>query len=284
MRFIVVDTEVFAYDNVTVFKDVDTASRSIYHNDNDGVREYFDNNKDAIYVGANIKHYDQFILKSMACDFSPEEVKQLNDYIIKHKLNGWDYPPLKEEYFIINLCDLFDDMQQGLSLKAVEAHLGMNIEETQVDFDIDRPLTKEEIEKTIFYCSYDVDATEKWLKLRMPYIENKIVLGRLAGITPQKALKMTNAKLTAALLGAEPQSHNDERRYVYPPNLKREYIPQEVFDFFDKMQDPSISDEVLFKRKLNLSVGECPITIAFGGIHGAIPNFIWEEGQDVSQK
>ena len=88
MRFIVVDTEVFAYDNVTVFKDVDTASRSIYHNDNDGVREYFDNNKDAIYVGANIKHYDQFILKSMACDFSPEEVKQLNDYIIKHKLKS----------------------------------------------------------------------------------------------------------------------------------------------------------------------------------------------------
>jgi len=280
MRFIVVDTEVFAYDNVTVFKDLDTASRSIYHNDNDGVREYFDNNKDAIYVGANIKHYDQFILKSMACDFSPEEVKQLNDYIIKHKLNGWDYPPLKEEYFIINLCDLFDDMQQGLSLKAVEAHLGMNIEETQVDFDIDRPLTKEEIEKTIFYCSYDVDATEKWLKLRMPYIENKIALGQMAGISPKKALTMTNARLTAAYLSAVPKQHDDEREYHYPDNLRKEFIPQAVFDFFDRMHDKTISDKDLFSSKYKSSIGNCNYTLGFGGIHGDCGNAVIEETDD----
>jgi hypothetical protein len=83
---------------------------------------------------------------------------------------------------------------------------------------------------------------------------------------------MTNAKLTAAYLDARREvEFNDEREYKYPENLRREYIPQEVFDFFDRLYDKSIPDDELFKSKLNITVGECPVTLGFGGIHGAIP-------------
>ena len=158
--------------------------------------------------------------------------------------------------------------------------MGISIQETEVDFNLDRPLTQEELDQTIFYCKHDVDATEKLTEIRKDYLKNKINLGRMAGLTDTKAMAMTNGKLTAAMLKATAQKHDDERQYVYPDNLRREYIPQEVFDFFDRMYDPNISDAEYFKSKLEISVGECPVTIGFGGIHGAIPNYFWSEQED----
>ena len=168
----------------------------------------------------------------------------------------------------------------GLSLKAIEGHLGMSIEESAVDFNLDRPLTKEELLSTVFYCKHDVDATERIIDLRKNYLQNKINIGKLAGLDEVKALSMTNAKLTAALLNATPTEHDDERAYRYPDKLRREYIPQEVFDFFDKMKDDSLSDKDVFTDKLNITIGECPVTLGYGGIHGAIPNFMWKEVAD----
>ena len=166
----------------------------------------------------------------------------------------------------------------GLSLKAIEGHLHMSIQESEIDFSLDRPLTQEELESTIFYCKHDVDATEKIVDLRKNYLLNKINIGKLAGLDEVKAMSMTNAKLTAAMLKARPQDHDDERCYQYPKNLRREHIPKEVFDFFDRMKDDSLSDKDVFTGKLNISIGECPVTIGYGGIHGAIPNFMWKEG------
>jgi hypothetical protein len=122
-----------------------------------------------------------------------------------------------------------------------------------------------------------VDATERIIDLRKNYLQNKINIGKLAGLDEVKAMSMTNAKLTAALLKARQTPHNDERAYQYPENLRREYIPQEVFDFFDRMKDDSLSDKDVFTGKLNITIGECPVTIGYGGIHGAIPNFMWKE-------
>lgn len=280
MRYIIVDTEVFAHDNLVVFKDYDTKQRTIYCNDNDGVHEYFDSHEGAIFVGANIKHYDIFILKAMYNDFSPEEIKQLNDYIIEFGGNGWEYPPLRECFFNLNIFDLFDDMQQGLGLKSIEAHLGMDIEETQVDFNLDRRLTQEEIELTIKYCSYDVDATEKLFEIRASYRDNKLTLAAMAGIAPEKALRMTNATLTAKYLSAQRKEFDDEREYVYPDNLLREYIPQGVFDYFNRIYDKSISDEELFKAKYESSIGDCSYTLGFGGIHGCLGKVILSSTED----
>ena len=102
-------------------------------------------------------------------------------------------------------------MQEGLSLKAIEGHLGMNIEETEVPFDIDRPLTKEELVSTIHYCKHDVDATEKIVRLRKNYLKCKQRLGAMKGIPVEKSLYATNAKITAMYLGAIRREWNDGR-------------------------------------------------------------------------
>lgn len=277
MRIITYDFEVFAYDWLVVLKDKETGIRTRIHNDSDALKMAI--SEDCIYVGFNSKHYDQFIMKAAAVGFSPQEIKQVNDFIIGGG-QGWECPMLRDIYFAFNNVDVKDDMQMGLSLKAIEGHLGLSVKESSVPFDIDRPLTPEEIEETFFYCEHDVDTTERILDIRKDYFKNKINLGRLAGLSEVKAMGMTNAKLTAALLQASKKPHDDERKYVYPENLRKEFIPPEVFAFFDKMYDPSISDKELFSGKLELMIGECPVTIGYGGIHGAIPNFIWIETED----
>ena len=277
MRIITYDFEVFAYDWLVVLKDKETGIRTRIHNDNDALKMAI--SEDCIYVGFNSKHYDQFIMKAAAVGFSPQEIKQVNDFIIGGG-QGWECPMLRDFYFSFNNVDVKDDMQMGLSLKAIEGHLGLSVKESSVPFDIDRPLTPEEIEETFFYCEHDVDTTERILDIRKDYFKNKINLGRLAGLSEVKAMGMTNAKLTAALLQASKKPHDDERKYVYPENLRKEFIPPEVFAFFDKMYDPSISDKDLFSGKLELMIGECPVTIGYGGIHGAIPNFIWVETEN----
>ena len=275
MRWFTYDTEVFAHDFIVVFKDKETGERIAFHNDNDGVRNFITD--DGIECGFNTKGYDSAIIKAICAGFSPEEVKQVNDWIIGGG-QGWQCPSLQNVFHRFNNVDIMDDMQMGLSLKAIEGHLGMSIEETEVDFNLDRPLTEEELALTVKYCIHDVDATEKITDLRKGYLDNKIYLGGLKDIEPTKALAMTNAKLTAAYLDAQKtEEFNDERDYKYPQNLRREYIPQEVFDFFNRLYDKSIPDDELFKSKLNITVGECPVTLGFGGIHGAIPFYQEEE-------
>ena len=279
MRWFTYDTETFAHDFIVVFKDRDTGTHYAFHNDNEAIRAFMIENEDAIFCGFNTKGYDQYIIKAKCAGFSPEEVKQVNDWIIAGN-QGWQCPLLDGVFHRFSNVDIMDDMQMGLSLKAIEGHLGMNICESEVDFSLDRPLTKDEIKQTVEYCIHDVDATEKVTEIRTDYLKNKIYLGGLKDIDPTKALAMTNAKLTAAYLDARRTvEYDDEREYKYPNNLRREYIPQEVFSFFDRLYDDSICDEELFKSKLNITVGGCPVTLGFGGIHGAIP-FHQEEEKD----
>jgi hypothetical protein len=277
VRLISYDCEVFAYDWLVTLKDKETGIYTCIWNDNEALKMALSD--DCIYVGFNSKHYDQYIIKAIAAGLIPQEVKQVNDYIIAGG-QGWQCPQLADYYFRFNNVDIRDDTQQGLSLKAIEGHLGMSVKESSVPFDIDRPLTSEEKAETEFYCKHDVDTAERLIDIRKDYLKNKINLGRLAGLDEVKAMGMTNAKLTAAMLKATKKPHDDERKYVYPSNLRKEYIPSEVFAFFDRMYDFSIPDSELFKGKFNLNIGECPVTLGYGGIHGAIPNFFWEETED----
>lgn len=157
MNWVTYDAEVFAHDFIVIFKDRATGEYAVFHNDNLGVKEYI--NDESIYCGFNSKSYDQYIIKAICSGFCPEEVKQVNDWIIGGG-QGWQCPLLNGCYFRFNNVDIMDDMQMGLSLKAIEGHLGLSIEETEVDFNLDRVLTPEEIALTIKYCKHDVDCTE----------------------------------------------------------------------------------------------------------------------------
>lgn len=274
------DFEVFRYDWIVDFKSVKYDVHYTIHNSKRELEEFVKRGN-PLFGGFNCKHYDNFIMKAILCGADNALVKEINDWIVSGH-QGFDHWFIKQNKLWFDTFDLMDDMQKGLSLKAIEGHLGMSIEETEVDFNIDRPLTEEELERTIKYCRHDVDATHELLKKRKPYLQNKLTLGRIKGLSDAKALYMTNAKLTAVYLGAQKVSFDDERDYKYPDNLLRQYIPGEVFAFFDQLHDPSISSLELFGGKdakgrkikgkeLIFSIGDCKCKIGFGGIHGAIP-------------
>lgn len=274
MRWYTYDCEVFAHDWIIVFKNKENGRYAVFHNDSEGVKDFI--SEDAIYCGFNTKHYDSAILKAICAGFTPEEVKQVNDYLISGG-QGWECPLLQGIFFRFNNVDIMDDMQMGLSLKAIEGHLGMSIEETEVDFNLDRPLTQEELELTVKYCKHDVDATERLTYLRKTYLTTKMSVGEMAGVDSVKALAMTNAKLTAAYLGATKTPHDDERKYVIPSNLNLKYVPKEVLEFYKRIYDDNIPDADLFSSKLNMDFGDCKVVVSYGGIHGCIPNYFWEE-------
>ena len=276
MKWFTYDTEVFAHDFIVVFKDKETREYAVFHNDNEGVRDFITD--DAIYCGFNSKGYDQYIIKAIVAGFSPEEVKQVNDWIISGH-QGWECPLLNGIYYRFNNVDISDDVQMGLSLKAIEGHLGLNIEETEVDFNLERPLSIEELKLTIKYCKHDVDATEKLTDIRKDYLRTKLNLGKRANIPQVKALSSTNAKLTAMMLGAVKKEWTDGRDYVYPPNLDISVIPKEILDFFDTIHDMTIPDETLFKTALITNIGGMPCKYAWGGVHGSL-NCYYEESTE----
>ena len=277
MKWFTYDTEVFSHNFIVVFKDKQSGEYAVFHNDNEGVRDFITD--DAIYCGFNSKGYDQYIIKAICAGFSPEEVKFVNDWIISGN-QGWQCPLLDEIYFRFNNVDIKDDVQVGLSLKAIEGHLSLDIVESEVDFSLDRPLTPEEIKQTIFYCKKDVDATEKLTEIRKDYLSTKLNLGKRANINAVKSLSATNAKLTAMMLGAVKQEWDDGRDYVYPPNLDLSVIPKRVLDFFDTIHDKSIPDDDLFKTPLNIDIGGMPCKFAWGGVHGSLTCYYEEASED----
>lgn len=260
------DCEVFAHDWLFVFKEIATGEYTVIHNDNDAVVAFMERNP--FLGGFNNKHYDNFILKGVMCGLTPEQIKEINDLIIVEEVNGWDIPVLREYRVYFDSFDLMDDCQVGLSLKAIEAHLGIPIEETEVDFNITHRLSEKELQETIYYCKYDVDATEKLYHLRQAYLKNKVTLGKARNLTDRQAMYMTNAKLTSVYLKAQKPEKpwNDERNYQYPEKLLRQYIPQEVFDFFDRMKD----DRILSAGDYYLALGD--------NAHDALNNILAAKG------
>lgn len=268
------DFEVLKHDWIVCFKKFQEDEWAVFHNSPDEFSEFID--KKALYIGFNSKHYDYHIARGVFAGLTPEELKEVNDYIIGGG-QGYQCPLLNGVYVdFFHNADIKDDMQMGLSLKSIEGHLGLPIRESSIPFDIDRPLTHEELVELMEYCEYDVESTEKLVELRMDYLKTKGMVGKLAEIGELTSYGMTNAKLTAKLLKADRQAHEDEREYLFPDNIDWNYVPYEIAEFFNQMYDPNIPDAELFSSKLELTIGECPITIGYGGIHGAIPNYIEE--------
>lgn len=274
MRIIVYDIEVFRYDWIVVFYDVAQNQWFVYHNDNEGVRQFM-LQSGIILCGYNNKHYDNFLIKAICCGASPTMIKQINDFIIDEERPGWEHYFIRQNKFWFESFDLMDDTQVGTSLKHIEAHLGWAIEESQVDFNIDRPLTHNELQDTIYYCKWDVRATAKLLTLRKNYLDCKIHLGSMCStpLPPAKALYYTNARLAAKFLDATYVKRDDGREYVYPDNLRKQLIPDDVLAFFEQIWDMDIPDDVLFKKKLETLIGMCLCVYAWGGVHGSLTQY-----------
>lgn len=291
MNIYIYDIECFSNDWIVVFRSPDSDHHIVIHNDNYHLKEFL--SQDNIVIGGfNNKHYDDWIVMTMLLGGSNVEVKKHSDHIINGG-NAWEYPFIQFKKRPFKSFDLKDDIADlGISLKAIEGNLKLPIVESSVSFDIDRPLTDKELEEVIRYCKYDVDSTIKLYEARKEdYIDAKALISDMYGLPKEEGIGLTNAKLCARILGATPKKFNDERDYVIPDNIDTDLIPKVVLDFFLQIRDKSIPDAKLFgagkgskgetlKLWIETSYGKCPVTFAWGGVHGAKPCITIEETED----
>ena len=274
MNFWGYDFEVFAHDWLVCFKNKVTGKWLDIVNDNDAVKELYDDPHN-VFIGYNTRNYDKWIMRGVVEGFSPEELKALNDWIIAGN-PAWKYPDFAPGGFNMNNIDVYLD-SYPTSLKGIEGHLYMNIVESSIPFDYPKKLTKKQIKDTIKYCRHDVESALVIYDLREDYFRNKFKVGDLAGIDTLDAISMTNAELTAKMLKANKYEHNDEFCLSFPTDVNYDYIPQGVVDFFkEAIENHETYDPT--EKSYEFSIGDCPVKVAWGGIHAAIPQYEFKEG------
>ena len=280
------DTEVLPHDWLFCALSVH-GDRFVCHNDNEALVSWL-RETHPILCGFNSKHYDQYIVKGVLAGLEPEAIKQINDAIVVEGIQGWQ---IQIGWITMpRFIDLMSDLPTRPSLKLIEGNLGMDIRESSIDFNTEFP-TPDEWDELVEYCWHDVEALVPLYEARMGYLEAKETLAEMAGLDVVKCLDMTNAKLTARYLSANKYERYDEREYVYPTNLNRHFIPNEVFEFFDRLPHSDIPLDVLFGREgipdedgkvvksrnpyrnLAMDIAGCPSILAWGGLHGAIKNY-----------
>ena len=260
---IIYDTEVFKYDWVLCWLDTDTRKLHHIENDKDKLLEFYHYYQNTIWVGYNSRNYDTYIIKSILCGFNPYE---MSDWIINKKRKGFEFSRLLNNFPILN----YDCSVGFRSLKELEAFMGHNIVETEVDFNIDRKLTPEELKKTITYCSNDVMETFEIFVEQAHEYESHIGLIQEFKL-PINFINKTKAQLSAEILEAVPKKRNDEFNITLPDTIrlgKYEFIKEEFLNWAKTSQD--------YGQSWKVEVAGVPHIYGFGGLHGAIPNYVGE--------
>ena len=273
------DSECFAHDTLFVFISHKTQERFVFHNATCDEYQSFMDEHNPILVTYNGKSYDKYILKACLLGYSPEEIKEINDFIIGGN-NGWDYP-FQGYCKMPPLWDLFDCIKTFKSLKELEGNMRMNITETTVPFNLPDKWNKQQFEEVLYYCTMDVKALIPLFKRLMNNYKSKYIICKLGNITPEIGLGMTDANLTATLLGAEKHEHNDPFSYVYPIQIQKEKIPTKALEYFDDLIE---HNDLNYKPKApSFKFGECLVQLGTGGLHGARETtFIYDRGDNLT--
>ena len=165
------------------------------------------------------------ILKGILCGFDPKEI---NDYIIVQHMDGWQFSRELNK-ITLNNYDVMPNPPIGL--KTLEGFLGSDIRETEVPFDLDRKLTQEELDQTVFYCRHDV---EKTIKVFLEKIDDfHAMYGIVKAFNlPLSCIGNTEARITSKVLGCVKQNFHDEFDYFFLPciQLKKYKAVQDWFE------------------------------------------------------
>lgn len=268
------DFEVFKYDWLAVFIDVTRKKEYVIINNPDELKALYEANRKDIWVGFNNRHYDQYIMKGILLGLDP---KRINDWIIVEGREGWQFSSVFNKIPMINY-DVMPNPPVGL--KTMEGFLGSNIKESEVPFNINRRLTRKEIEQTVFYCRHDVQETIK------VFLQTSDVFEAMHGIIQAfpDMVSLTNigdseARITAKVLGCRKQEFNDEFDFFFLPCLRLKKYKY-VQDWFEQKRQEALSldlqnrsdydKKVWYKsQSLDTIVAGIPHTFGFGGLHGA---------------
>lgn len=263
------DFEVFKHDWIVVFKDLSSDFEFVIHNDIKFLKQVL--STCIGLIGFNNYNYDDLILYALInLNYTNIELYNLSQDIINKKNIAFRY-----KVGGIVTFDCKQELDPSVSLKNIEANLGLNIKESSIPWNIDRPLTKEELEETIKYCKHDVDTTKKVFKLREDYFQAKVDIAKEFKLKPI-LIKKTRAVLASEVLNANKNNLpktaiKDRLSMTFIPKIRWGFLPIEIKKFYyDIISDfiKGTNYEELEKNTLNISLNDVEHTLGFGGIHG----------------
>ena len=147
---LIADYEIFKHDSLLGV--LDTETNEIHQMWSvDEIREFIQSNLSEVWVGYNSENYDKILAHGMLIGkiTTPERAYDVSNAIIKSQDND---TPLFQTLNKLGITDyyqskilMYDLLGDGafFSLKQLEGFLGMDIVQSVVEFDIDRPLTEE---------------------------------------------------------------------------------------------------------------------------------------------
>lgn len=264
---IFVDTEVFIHDWMLVGVDPIKQKEYVIVNNKSELESLYKEYKKDIWVMYNGRNYDQYIIKSIMLGFDP---KRINDWIIVKDRKGWEFSSLFNK-IPLNLFDVMPNPPVGL--KTLEGFMGNNIHETSVPFDLDRHLTKQELDETIGYCRDDVYNTIEVFLRRKGEFDAQMDLLKAFDL-PLSCIGKTQAQLASVILDAKKKTFKDEWNIRLPDNLqlgKYQFVGDWFLDkknHWYKRKEPNDKGKLVEKKsQLECMIAGLPHVIAWGGIH-----------------
>ena len=222
-------------------------------NDEEKLAKYYERYKNEIFVGYNIRNYDQYIFKAILLGLSPVKV---NNKIIQDNMKGWQ---ISSEFKNLQL-NMFDaQYSANYSLKQLEAFQGHDIRESDIDFMTERRLTEDELQELMSYCKNDVLETVNVFFKKIEEFDAYLSLIRTFNMSISD-LGKTKAQLSAKILDCKYTKRDDAFDIEYIDIIKINKY-QQAIDFFIGNTD--------YNSKLELMIAGVPHTIAWGGLHGA---------------
>lgn len=253
------DFECFAQDWLVVIMDSKTRETTVIVNEAKKFIEFYRQHKSDIWVGYNCTHYDQFLAKAIIAGFAPQ---RMNDWIIKQGEPGWKF---SRELWKIQFYSFDIKTKRDESLKQLEGFMGDSVEETTVDFNIERKLNAAELDEVIHYCKHDVEETIQVFMHRKEEWDSQIGLIKEFKL-PMRAITKTKAQLAATILDAErPVAPRDDEMDISFPNTMEITKYRDVVRFYEDTRD--------YQQTYEREVAGVKHVFAWGGLHGARENY-----------
>lgn len=274
----VYDFEVFKYDWLVVILNPVEKTETIIVNDKAKLEEYYKKHNSDIWVGYNSRGYDQWIMKGILCGFNPFDISK---FIIEDRNKGWQYSNLLHKIQLYNY-DVFSGYH---GLKTLEGFMGNNIKETSVPFNLDRKLTTEELQETIKYCKHDVEQTLEVFIRRKGDFDTQLAMIKQFKL-PLKSIGKTQAQLIGTILNAKRVEGRMDEFDMRLPNtlqlgkyfwigdwyLSAKQRSMEDYDVLDLSNYEQIKEK-FYSQVLETDIAGVPHTFAWGGVHGALPQY-----------
>ena len=252
-KIIIFDFEVFKYDTLLgtliINEDNTIEIKQIWSAEK--IKEFYYQHLNDLWVGHNNDYYDNGIMQAILEDKNAYTMSKtiINNHYFRSK-------------YSLNILTYDLMCCKNYSLKMTELLCGKKMHTTEVNFDLDRSLTDEEIELTNSYNKDDLLQTyHNFLELKDPMLLRLRLIKEFN--IDKKFLTATEAKLATLALHA---------RQI--PGLEYQYVKPQIYSTL-QVKNKAVIDFYLsegFRKNEKLTILLCGVEhqLGSGGIHAAL--------------